>query len=149
MLKLKLQYFGHLMQRGDSLEKTWCWLRLKAGEKETTEGEAVGCHHQLNGHAFEKILGASDGQGGLACCSPWGCKESVTTERLNWIELGPVFPSFTEEIIFPSFLCLGSFVKKYWSCISAVLLDYFVPLTYLCVCFMPRVYGFKNCKFGL
>ena len=43
----------------------------------------VGWHHQLNGHEFKQTPGVSDGQGGLACSSPWGCKESDTTERLN------------------------------------------------------------------
>ena len=44
-----------------------------------TEGELVGWHHPLSGHEFEQTLGGDDGQGGLACCSPWGCKESDTT----------------------------------------------------------------------
>ena len=47
----------------------------------------VGWHHQLNGHEFEYTLGVGDGQGSLACCSPWGHKESDTTERLNSTEL--------------------------------------------------------------
>ena len=46
----------------------------------TTEDEMVGWHHQLNGHEFESTLGVVDGQGGLECCSPWGHKESDTTE---------------------------------------------------------------------
>ena len=56
-------------------------------EKGTTEDEMVGWHHQLNGHGFEWTPGVGDGQGGLACCGSWGCKESDTTERLNWTEL--------------------------------------------------------------
>ena len=48
-----------------------------------TEDEMVGWHHQLNGHEFESTLGVGNGQGGLACCSPRGCKESDTTEQLN------------------------------------------------------------------
>ena len=47
------------------------------------EDEMVGWHHQLNGHEFEYIPGVGDGQGGLACCSPWCRKESDMTERLN------------------------------------------------------------------
>ena len=54
MLKLKLQYFGHLMQRTDSLEKTWCWESIRRWEERgTTEDEMVGRHHQLSGHEFE------------------------------------------------------------------------------------------------
>ena len=55
-------------------------------EKEMTEDEMVGWHHQLDGHEFEQALGVGDGQEGLACCSPWGCKESDTIEWLNWTE---------------------------------------------------------------
>ena len=52
-------------------------------EKGMTEDEMIGWHHRLNGHGFEQALGVGDGQGSLACCSPWCCKESDTTE-LNW-----------------------------------------------------------------
>ena len=53
-------------------------------EKGMTEDEIVGCHNWLDAHEFEQALGASDGQGSLECCSPWGHKESGVTERLNW-----------------------------------------------------------------
>ena len=56
-------------------------------EKGTTEDEMVEWHHRLNGHGFGWTPGVGDGQGGLECCSSWGCKESDTTERLNWTEL--------------------------------------------------------------
>ena len=56
-------------------------------EKGMTEDEMVGWHHQVNGHEFGWTPGVGDGQGGLACCSPWGCKESNTTEQLNWTEI--------------------------------------------------------------
>ena len=49
-----------------------------------TEDDTVGCHHRLNGHEFEQAPGVGDGQGSLACCSPWGRKESDTTKRLNF-----------------------------------------------------------------
>ena len=84
ILKPKLQYFGHLM----------CWLIGKdpdAGkdwrheEKGTTEDEMVGWHHQLDEHEFEQAPEVDDGQGSLACCSPWRHKELDTTEWLNWI----------------------------------------------------------------
>ena len=48
-----------------------------------TEDEMVGWHHQLNGHEFEQAVRVGDGQGGLACCSPWGRKELNVTEQLN------------------------------------------------------------------
>ena len=47
------------------------------------ENEMVGCHHRLNGHEFEQTLGDGEGQGSLACCSPWGHKQSDMTEQLN------------------------------------------------------------------
>ena len=52
-----------------------------------TEDEMLGWHHRLNGHEFEQTLGDGDGQGSLACCSPWSRKELDTTERLNNKEL--------------------------------------------------------------
>ena len=74
--------------------KNWLiWKDPDAGrdwrqeEKGTTEDEMVGWHHWLNGHKFEQTLGGGGGQGGLACCSQWGCKELDTTEQLNWTEL--------------------------------------------------------------
>ena len=57
---------------------------LRREEKGSTEEEMVGWHHQLNGHEFEQALGVGDGQGGLACCCPWGHKQLDMTEWLNW-----------------------------------------------------------------
>ena len=87
ILKLKLQYFGHLIQRVDSLEKTLMVGRIGGQEKGTTEYEMAGWHHGLDGRESERTLGVGDGQGGLACCDSWGRKESNTTERLNLTEL--------------------------------------------------------------
>ena len=56
-------------------------------EKGMTEDEMAGWHHWLSGHGFELTPGVGDGQGGLACCESRGCKESDTTEQLNWTEL--------------------------------------------------------------
>ena len=73
--------------------KNWLiWKDPDAGkdrrqEEKGTEDEIVGWHHRLDGHEFEQALGVGEGQGCLVCCSPWGCKESYTTERLNWTEL--------------------------------------------------------------
>ena len=78
--------------------KNWLtWKYPDAGkdwgqeEKGTTEDQMVGWHHWLNGHGFGWTLGVSDGQGGLACWSSWGLKESHTTEWLNWTELIIIF----------------------------------------------------------
>ena len=87
MLKLKLQYFGHLMQRVDSLEKTPAGRDWGQKEKGMTEDEMTGWHHWLDGREFEWTPGVGDGQGGLACCNSWGHKESDMTEGLNWTEL--------------------------------------------------------------
>ena len=84
MLKLKLQFFGHLMRRVDSLEKD-----SDAGrdwgqeEKGTTEDEMAGWHHRLDGRGFGWTPGVADRQGGLVCCSSCGLKESDTTQQLN------------------------------------------------------------------
>ena len=83
MLKLKLQYFGHLMWRVDSLEIDWDWGQE---EKGMTEDEMAGWHHWLDGRESEWTPGVGDGQGGLACCDSWGRKESDMTEWLNWTE---------------------------------------------------------------
>ena len=85
MLKLKLQYFGHLMWRvniGKDSDSERDWGQE---EKGMTEDEMAGSHHQLNGCEFEWTPAVGDGQGGLACCNSWGHKESDTTERLNWM----------------------------------------------------------------
>ena len=81
MLKLKFQYFGHLMQRADSLQKTLMLGKIEGKRRRgITEDEMVGWHHRLNGHEFEQTLRDSEGQGSLACCSPRGHKELDTTE---------------------------------------------------------------------
>ena len=84
MLKLKLQSFGHMIGRTDSLEKILILGKIKGRRRRgMTEDEVVGGHHQLDGHEFQQALGVGDGQGSLPCCSPWGCKESDMTEQLN------------------------------------------------------------------
>ena len=57
--------------------------KMKGRRRRGRQDEMVGWHHRRNGHEFELAPGVGDGQGGLACCSPWGRKESDTTERLN------------------------------------------------------------------
>ena len=89
MLKLKLQYSGHLMWRTSSLENTLMLGKIEKDpdigkgwrhEKGTTEDEMVGWHHWLYGHEFEQAPGVGDGQESLMCCSPWGRRV-----RHNWV----------------------------------------------------------------
>ena len=97
MVKLKLQYFGHLTWRVDSLEKTLMLGGIGGQEeKGTTEDEMTGWHHRLNGRESEWTLGVGDRQGGLACCDSWGRRESDMTEQLDWLNNGytGIFPSF-------------------------------------------------------
>ena len=89
MLKLKLQYFGYVMQRTDSLEKTPMLPILKywrQKEKGTTEDSMVGWHYWLDEHEFEQTSGVGDGQVSLVC-NPWGLKELDMTDPLNQTEL--------------------------------------------------------------
>ena len=84
MLKLKLQYFDHLMwwirPIGKDPDSGTDW---RQEEKVMTEDEMVGSHHRLIEHEFQQTAGDGEGQGNLAFCSPWGCKESDMTEQLN------------------------------------------------------------------
>ena len=83
MLKLKLQYFGHLMRRVDSLEKTDAGRDWGQEEKGRTEDEMAGWHHWLDACESQWTPGVGNGQRGLACCHSWGHKESDMTEWLN------------------------------------------------------------------
>ena len=74
MLKLKLQYFGHLMRRADSLEKTLMLGKNEGWRRRGQQRMMVGWHHRLNGHELEQTPGVADGQGGLASSSPWSRK---------------------------------------------------------------------------
>ena len=89
MLKLKLQYFGHLMQRVDSLEKTLMLGGIGGRRRSRWQDEMAGWHHWLNGRESEWTPGVGDGQGGLACCDSWGhrVRHDWATE-LNWVSDG-------------------------------------------------------------
>ena len=90
MLKMKLQSFCHLMRRTDSfgkdpdVGKDW-----RQEEKGMTEDEIVGWHHRLSSREFEQALGFGDGQGSLACCSPWcrRVRHNWVTELTDWLTL--------------------------------------------------------------
>ena len=90
MLKLKLQYFDHLMQRVDSLEKTDAGRDWGQEEKGTTEDEMARWHHRLDGHEFEWTPGVGDGQGGLAAVIDGVAKSRIWLSdwtELNWWNL--------------------------------------------------------------
>ena len=75
MLKLKHQYFGHLIRRADSLEKTMILGKIEGGRRRGVEQRMrFGWHHQLDGHEFEQALGDGEGQGSLVRWSPWVAK---------------------------------------------------------------------------
>ena len=84
MLKLKLQYFGHLMQRADSLEKTlmlgWNEGRKRRGQHRVRWLDGITDSMDVS---LSENLGVGDGQGGLGCCSSWDLKELDMTEQLN------------------------------------------------------------------
>ena len=86
MLKLELQHFGHLMWRVDSLEKPWCWEGLGTGG----EGDDRGWDGWMAPPTRWTWVWVNSRSwwwtGGLACCNLWGCKESDTTEWLNWTD---------------------------------------------------------------
>ena len=84
MLKLKLEYFVHLMQRTDSFEKTLMLGKIEGGRRGWQRKRWLDGITDLMDMSLSK-LGVSDGRGDLACCSPWDCKESDTIERLNWL----------------------------------------------------------------
>ena len=87
MVKLKLQYFGHLMRKADSFEKTLMLGKIE-GRRRRGWQRMRWLDGITNSMDMSKLrAGAGDGQGGLACCSPWGHKESDTTEWLNLTEL--------------------------------------------------------------
>ena len=84
MLKLKLQYFGPLVWGSSLLEKSLMLGKIESRRRRGWQDEMVGWHHQLNGHEFEQALGDGEWQGSLAYCSPWGHRESDTTDQLNY-----------------------------------------------------------------
>ena len=84
-----------LIRKDPDAGKDWRWE-----QKGLTEDVMVGWHHQLDGHEFEPALGVGDGQGGLACCSPWGCRvrHDWVTELMNWTDLPCFFVSFATSV---------------------------------------------------
>ena len=81
MLRLKIQYFGHWMQRTDSLERPWCWERLRAEGQGGNRGWDGWMASPTQWHEFEQALGDGEGQVSLVCYSPWGYQELDMTEQ--------------------------------------------------------------------
>ena len=79
MLKLKLQYLGHLMRRADSLEKNLMLGKIEDRGRRMTKDELIGWHHRFNGPEFEQASRVGDGQGSLACCR----LQSVGSQRVR------------------------------------------------------------------
>ena len=93
-----------LIGRDPDVGKEW-----RQEEKGMTEVKVVGWHHELQGHEFEQAPGVGDGQGSLACCSPWGRKKSNMTYQLNW----------TEQLVINLFTCsVSSWISLGNLCVS-------------------------------
>ena len=83
VLRLKLQNFGHLMQRANPFGETLMLGKTEGKKRRMTEDETVGWHHWLNRQKSEQTPGDSEGQGSLECCSSWSCKESDATWQMK------------------------------------------------------------------
>ena len=115
VLKLKLQYFSHLMLRANSLEKTLFLGKIEGRRRRDWQDEIVGWHHGLNGHKSEQTPRDSKGQGSLVCCSPWALKD---LDMITWLNsnnnnnnlLEITFPFI---FIFLNFILFLNFTKLY------------------------------------
>ena len=114
MLKPKLQYFGHLMQRADSFVKTLMLGKIEGRRRR----EMIGWHHWLNGHGFDWTPGDGDGQGSLVCYDSRGHKESDMTEWLKWTEYMSrrIFLPFYLKIFFviQEILLINIYLREYF-----------------------------------
>ena len=101
-----------------------CWERLKAGGE---KDKMVGCHHRLNGHEFEQFLAVGDGQRSLACCSPWGCKESDMTEQLDWYST-PSWRNIKKIVFFPDHYSWSNTSTDNNDCLPSSFFFFFFPI---------------------
>ena len=132
MLKLKLQYFDHLIRRTNSLEKP-----LMLGKIEDRRKRGWQRMRWLDGQQFEEVLGDNEGQGSLAFCSPWDHKESDMTERLSWTELmsckvefDHTLPPSPYILVQDKFILLLFSCNNFWSSLSAFIFPNFLPPYY-------------------
>ena len=134
MLKLKLQYFGHLLRRVDSLEKT---LMLGGiGGRRRSGWQRM---RWLDGRESEWTPGVCDGQGGLACCDSWGRKELDTTEQLNWTEcwysllfIDKLYCMTVLQFCLFTYLLMNIWVVCNVGLLNKADIDFFVPLCTRC-----------------
>ena len=92
MLKLRLQYFGHLMQRTDWFEKTLTLGKIEGGRRRGQQRMRwLYSISDLMNMSLNKLQEFGNGEGSLVCCSPWGHKESGLTEWLNWTDCSSDF----------------------------------------------------------
>ena len=104
MLKLKLWYLGHLMRRSDSLEKTLMLRKIEGRRRGRQRMRWLDDITDSMEMSLSKLQEFGDGQGSLASCSPWGCKELDMTEWLNWTNLKRVSVSWRSVAIRLPFL---------------------------------------------
>ena len=93
-----------------------------------TEDEMVGWHHRLNGHEFEQALAVGDGQGGLPCCSPWGCKESDMTQQMNNNSISTQISTFKVLSTLP-YLVLSCCYSVTQSCLNLFISSSDIPFS--------------------
>ena len=114
-----------LIRKDPDAGKDW-----RQEEKGTTEDEITRWHHQLDGHEFEQAPGVGDGQGSLVCCSPWGHKESDTTEWLNWT-VSPGFSSLDKNHTHTTLWDeLFSTLSLCWDCCLTIALSFLEELSF-------------------
>ena len=122
MLKLKLQYFGHLMWRTDSFEKTLMLGKIE-GRRRLRGLKRMRWLDGITNSVDMSLSKLRDGQGGLVCCSPWACKELDTTEWLNWTELLYLIHRLPFLLLHKSYIYSQSFsllsvLSLWWSPLS-------------------------------
>jgi len=118
MLKMKLQYIGHLMQRTDLMEKTLMQEKIEGRRRRGQQRmKWLGDITDLMEMNLSELQVLVDGQGSLLCCSPWGHKESDTTKWLNWNELSTNMRNhvlWEKKIFLPFHICILSW--SLWTC---------------------------------
>ena len=119
-------------------KRHWCWERLKAGGEVDNRGWDGWMASQLDGHEFEQALEVGDGQGSLACCSPWGCMQRVRhdwTTQLNWTHQCHLHITLFIACIRQCICLLGIERMKQEGCYFALRCPYCMPCAHVLSCF--------------